>query len=138
MKSTMGLCLLAVTMAWAVGAQQDPTKPVLRPGISVKMPISNQAIEMRDADEEDATVVSITADGNLFLGTRPEQLSSLGKLTVETVYVKADARVPYQRVLAVLDVLRGHTVVLLTAAPSNGEAKTIMWPYGVRVKLGAQ
>lgn len=136
MKSTMGLCLFAVSMACAVGVQQDPTKPVLRPGVSVRMPVSNQAIEMRDADEEDATVVSVTADRNLFLGTRPEPLSGLGKLTVETVYVKADARVPYQTVLSVLDALRGHEVVLLTAAPSNAEATTIMPPYGVRVKLG--
>jgi hypothetical protein len=71
-------------------------------------------------------------------GIRPVQLSDLGKLKAETVYVKADARVPYQQILTVLDELRGHSVVLLTSSPSNAERSGIAPPYGVKVMLGRQ
>ena len=138
MKLAMAASLLFLTFACAVIAQQDPTKPVLRPGISVKMPVSSEATEMRAADEENATVVAVTAGGDLFLGTRPVQLSGLSKLNADTVYVKADARAPYQTMLTVLDALRGHSIVLLTASPSNGETTTIVPPYGVKVTLGNQ
>ena len=130
--------LLIVTMACAAVAQQDPTKPVLRKGVTVEMPTSNQAVEMRDADDEGATVVTVTANGSLFEGTAPVQLSSLGKLYADPVYVKADARVPYQNVLVVLDALRGHSVVLLTSSPSNKERMGVAPPYGVKVVLGHQ
>src|SRR5689334_25044509 len=103
MNSRMGMCLLALVVAYAVVAQQDPTKPVLRKGVSVQMPVSSQATEMVDADAESATVVTVTAKGSLYVGIRPAQLDSLGQLNAQTVYVKADARVPYQRILTVLD-----------------------------------
>ena len=135
MKFTV-LSLIALTMACVAVAQQDPTKPVLRPGISVQMPVSNQAIEMREADDEDATGVAVTADGKLFVGARPAQLSDLGRLNAQTVYMKADARVPYQQILTVLDALHGHSVVLLTSSPSSAENSGITWPYGVKVMLG--
>jgi len=138
MKSTLGMCLLALMVASAAPAQQDPTKPVLRKGISVQMPVSNQAREMREADEEDATVIAVTSDGNLFVGVQPVQLSSLSQLNAPTVYVKADARVPYQKLLTVLDALRGHSVILLTSSPSSGQSSQITWPYGVKVMLGGQ
>ena len=138
MKSTLGICFLTLLIASAALAQQDPTKPSLRKGIRVQMPVSNQATEMREADEQAATVVTVTAEGNLFVDMQPAQLSSLSQLNAPTVYVKADARVPYQRVLTVLDALRGHSVVLLTSSPSRAQTSQITWPYGVKVMLGAQ
>ena len=136
MKSSMGICLLTLAIVSVVTARQDPAKPVLREGISVQMPVSNQAIEMRDADDENATVVTVTADGKLFVGIRAVDLAGLAELKAETVYVKADARLPYQQILAVLDALRGHGVILLTAPASNGQTTTIMPPYGIKVALG--
>ena len=138
MKSILGICLLTLLIACAAAAQQDPTKPMLRKGISVQMPVSSQATEAREADDEDATVIAVTAEGNLFVGIQPAQLSSLTQLKAPTVYVKADARVPYQKVLSVLDALRGHSVVLLSSAPSAGQSSQITWPYGVKVRLGGQ
>lgn len=136
MKLTMGVIFLGLTLVCAAVAQQDPAKPVLREGKSVQMPVSSQATEMGDADDENATVVAVTAEGNLFVGIRPVQLSDLGKLKAETVYVKGDARAPYQQVLTVLDELRGHSIVLLTSSPSSGERSGIVPPYGVKVMLG--
>ena len=135
MKLSVRMCLLVLTMSYVALARQDPTKPVLRPGVSVEMPVSNQAVQMQEADNENAIVVAVTADGSLFEGNRPVQLNELGKLYAETVYVKADARVPYQKILTVLDALRGRSVVLLTSSPSNSE-HGIAPPYGVKVALG--
>ena len=137
MKSRMFVPLFVLAMTVVAIAQQDPAKPVLRAGISVKMAVSNQAVVMRDADKLDAMVVSVTADGRLFTGTQAVQLSELDKLKSRTIYVKADARVPYQQVLTVLDALRGRTVVLLTA-PSNTDTASIQPPYGVKVTLSGR
>jgi hypothetical protein len=56
-------------------------------------------------------------------------------LSAETVYLKADSRVPYQKLLSVLDALRGKSVVLLTATPSDAPRATPMPPYGMRLTV---
>ena len=116
-------------------AAQDPTVPVLKPGVSVNMAVAEHAVEMQAADANDATVIAITAAGKLFLGTTPTETSALTGLTAETVYVKADSRVPYQQVLTVLDALRGKTVVLLTSPPATAARSRIMPPYGVKLAV---
>ena len=93
---------------------------------------------MPAADKEDVAVVSITADGKLFLGLQPVELNALSSLNDKIAYVKADARATYQTVLTVLDTLRGRQVVLLTAPTSNTPKDTIMPPYGLNLKVGAQ
>jgi biopolymer transport protein ExbD len=116
---------------------QDPSKPVMTAGVSVQMPGSRHAVEMRAADELDVKVVAITAGGKVFHGVTPVEPEALSGIAVKTVYVKADARAPFQRVLNVLDALRGKAVVLLTAAPANAaKSAAILPPYGVR--LGTQ
>jgi biopolymer transport protein ExbD len=137
MKRVLEVCLIAFVLSCMARAQ-DPTKPMLRPGITVQMPFSSQAVEMPAADKEDATVVSITADGKLFLGVQPVALTALSNLQENIVYLKADARATCQSVLTVLDALRGRQVVLLTAPTSNAPEDTIMPPYGVRLSVGAQ
>jgi biopolymer transport protein ExbD len=99
------------------------------------MPVAHHAVEMRAADEPDATVVAITADGRVFAGIEPTEASGLSNLSAETVYVKADSRVPFQAVLTVLDALRGKSVVLLAASPGNVERRTIVAPYGIKVSV---
>jgi biopolymer transport protein ExbD len=99
------------------------------------MPVADHAVEMRAADAQQATVVAITADGKLFAGTEPTEPSALSKLSAGTVYVKADSRVPFQKVLTVLDALRGKSVVLLAAPPKNVERTKIVPPYGMKVTV---
>ncbi|HWG87457.1 MAG TPA: biopolymer transporter ExbD [Candidatus Acidoferrales bacterium] len=137
MKHALEVCLIAFVLTAMAGAQ-DPTKPMRRPGVTVQMPVSSQAVEMPAADEEDATVVTVTADGKLFLGLRPVELSALSSLNESTVYVKADAQARYQSVLTVLDALRGRQVVLLTAPTVKAAKDTILPPYGLQLKVGAQ
>jgi biopolymer transport protein ExbD len=137
MKHVLEVCLIAVVLVCVTDAQ-DPTKPMLRPGIHVEMPAASHAVEMRAADKEDATVISVTADGKIFLGLHPAEVGALKGLDVGTVYVKADARAPFQRVLSVLEALQGQPVVLLTAPTENAPKKDIMPPYGLTVTVSGR
>jgi biopolymer transport protein ExbD len=88
--------------------------PMLSKGVSVDMVRTRNPISMDEADKEDALVVAITRDGKVFLGRGMIKLEELG-LQVEdavsnkldkTVYIKADARSRYERVVEVINVLR--------------------------------
>ncbi len=46
--------------------------PMLQKGISVDMAPVNNPEQMPDADKEDALLVSITRDGKVYFGTRPD------------------------------------------------------------------
>ena len=134
MKITLGVCLLVLASAVVV-VGQDQMKPVLRPGISVQMVRDSRAVEVPEADEEDATVITITANGKLFLGVKAVEAAALGNVKAATVYVKADARAPFQRVMTVLDALHGRSVVLLTAHLARTEEGKMVQPYGVKISL---
>jgi biopolymer transport protein ExbD len=107
--------------------------PALKEGVSVDMPVASHAVEMRAADEQSALIVSITAHGVVFIGIDASGPAALNRLTEKTVYIKADVRAPYQTVLAVLDALRGKSVVLLSAPPEAGLRPGYVPPYGTKV-----
>ncbi len=134
MKLLIGACVVGSILICVTGAQESP-KPALRKGVSVQMPVANHAVEMREAGEPNATVVAITADGKVFAGIEPTEPGQLSNLGAETVYVKADSRVPFQTVLTVLDALRGKSVVLLAASPANVEKAKFVSPYGIKVTV---
>ena len=137
MKSVIEVCLLALAITH-IATAQDTTKPVLRPGIHVEMPTANHAVKMRAADEENATVVTVTLEGKLFLGVQPIDLVTLDKINATTVYVKADSRVPYQKIVEVLDALEGRPVVLLTQPILIRQSDNIVPPYGLPVVVGSR
>jgi hypothetical protein len=132
MKLLIEVCIVGSILICVAGAQESP-KSALRKGVSVQMPTANHAVEMPAADEPSATVVAITADGRVFAGIEPTEPGALSNLSAETVYVKADSRVPFQTVLTVLDALRGKSVVLLAASPANVERAKIVSPHGINV-----
>ena len=134
MKSLIEVCVVGSILICAVGAQES-TQPVLRKGVSVQMAVADHAVEMRAADAPQATVVAITADGKLYAGAEAPEPGALSKLSAATVYVKADSRVPFQKVLTVLDALRGKSVVLLSAPPKNVQGTKIVPPYGMEVTV---
>ena len=134
MRLAIEICVIGTILICVAGAQES-SKPALKKGVSVEMAVASHAVEMRAADEQDATVVAITADGKVFLGITPTEPGALASVSAGTVYVKADSRVPYQKVLAVLDALRGKSVVLLTATPNNVERSGIVPPYGMKVSV---
>ncbi len=133
MRPVIQACVVGLILLRGAGGQ-DSTKPQLKPGIAVEMPVALHAVEMRAADEEKATVVVITADERVYLGTQPTDSTALRRLQ-GTVYVKADSRVPFQKVLSVLDALRSDSVVLLTAPLRKAPGQEIAWPYGVKLML---
>ncbi|MFN7996923.1 MAG: hypothetical protein U0Q18_25135 [Bryobacteraceae bacterium] len=134
MRLLMEVYLAGCILMCAAGAQ-EPAAPVLRKGVSVQMALAEHAVAMPAADTEEAIVVAITADGKLFAGTEPTEPDALSKLKAGTVYVKADSRVPYQKVLTVLDALRGRPVVLLAAPPKNAKKTKIVPPYGMELTV---
>ena len=116
---------LMVTMLAALpGAvfSQSAAQVPLRAGVSVQLPLTGNAVAVPKADNQDALVVALTADGGTYLGVDRLATSALAdrlkKLlsarSDKTLYIKADARVPYARVVEVMDAVRNSGVDLLT------------------------
>ncbi len=92
--------------------------PMLQKDVSVDMVRTANPREMPDADKEDAVVVAVTRDGNVFLGSVQTAVDDLSAKVQElvatrldkTVYIKSDARAKYERVVAVIDVVRSAGV----------------------------
>ena len=92
--------------------------PMLSKGVSVDMVKTKNPIAMHEADKSDAVLVAVTRDGKVFLGSNqilPEDLPPkvkdllLNKLD-KTVFVKADQRARYEKVVDVVDNLRAAGV----------------------------
>ncbi len=92
--------------------------PMLQKDVSVDMVRTVNPREMPDADKEDAVVVAVTRDGNVFLGATQLAVEDLSAKVQEliatrvdkTVYIKSDARAKYERVVAVIDEVRSAGV----------------------------
>jgi hypothetical protein len=138
MKRIVDVCGVGVLILVSVADAQNtaPQTPALKRGVSVQMAVATHAVEMKAADEPNAMVVAIGATGEVFAGVERTEASALSNLSNETVYVKADARAPFQTVLSVLDALRGKSVVLLAATPSaRAEKGKFVPPYGIKMTL---
>ena len=131
MRFVLERCLVAVVLIAGISAQT----PVFKRGVAVELAPANHAVEMRGADEQNAVVVAITATGTVFVGITTTDPAALSSLSQGTVYVKADARAPYQTVLAVLDALHGKSVVLISASPETALKQGYMPPYGMKLTL---
>ena len=92
--------------------------PMLSKGISVDMAKSNNPSPMQEADKEDAVLVAVARDGRTYLGTdqlNPDALPQKVKDMLtnkldKTVFIRADARARYERVVEVVDNLRAAGV----------------------------
>jgi biopolymer transport protein TolR len=94
--------------------------PMLQKGISVDMAKVNNPSPMQDADKEDALLVSVMRDGKVYFGADEikgpvDALTSkvkdrLTNKTTKTVYLKADARAHYGKVVEVVDAVRAAGV----------------------------
>ena len=89
--------------------------PMLSKGVSVDLVQTRNPVAMDEADAEDALVVAVTRDGQIFLGR--EKLSELEELSArvsdvvsnridKTVYIKCDARSRYEVVVDVVNAVR--------------------------------
>src|SRR5437764_8424381 len=92
--------------------------PMLSKGVSVDLVKTQHPIAMSAADKSDAIVCAITRDGKTYLNTTqmpPEDLPAkvkdlLANRLDKTVFVKADSRARYERVVDVVDNLRAAGV----------------------------
>jgi biopolymer transport protein TolR len=92
--------------------------PMIQHGKTVDMAKTNNQIDMKDADKEDAILVAVMKDGTVYLDTEkvtPETITAkiqtlLEKKADHTVFVKADARSHYGDVVATVDGVRGAGV----------------------------
>ena len=88
--------------------------PMLQHGTSVNMATVNNAIDMPDADRDDAVLVAVSADGVVYLGTTKTDVDDLTpavKTLIEnradkTVFVRSDERAHYGNVVQVVDAVR--------------------------------
>src|ERR1041385_7415636 len=88
--------------------------PMLSKGVSVDLVKTRNPIAMQAADKSDAIVCAITRDGKTYLGTTqtpaedlpPKVKDLLTNRLDKTVFVRADSRAKYERVVDVVDNLR--------------------------------
>ena len=92
--------------------------PMLQKGVSVDMARAYNPRTMQDADKEDATVLAITRDGKVYMGSDPIAVDTITGIVKDriadrldkTVYVKSDARAKYGDVVSVVDAVRAAGV----------------------------
>jgi biopolymer transport protein ExbD len=94
--------------------------PMLSKSIPVTLAETRNPVSMPDADKEDAVIVAITRDGQVFLSPglqrvdagelAPKVKDLLSGRPSKLVYIKADARAKYSKVEDVVDNLRAGGV----------------------------
>jgi biopolymer transport protein ExbD/biopolymer transport protein TolR len=92
--------------------------PMLNNKVNVDLPVANAAVIMENANKEDAITVAVTRDGRIYLGgdpISPDQLAAkiTDKLTNKTdkeVYLRADVRANYGKVMDAVDQIRAAGV----------------------------
>ncbi|MGB6676969.1 MAG: biopolymer transporter ExbD [Terriglobales bacterium] len=92
--------------------------PMLQKGVSVDLAKVNNPTQMPDADKEDALIVAVMRDGQVFFGndkTPPDQLTQkvkdrLANRIDKRVFVRADARAKFGAVVSVVDNVRAAGV----------------------------
>ena len=97
--------------------------PMLNNKVNVDLPIATAAVVMEDANKEDSTVVAVTRDGKVFLGGDQVQVDDLGaKVTArmdankqgsKTVFLRADSRANYGKVMDAVDGIRSAGISTL-------------------------
>ena len=122
--------LIVAAIPAAVFAQQAGGVQPLQRGVSVQMPVTRNAVAVPNADTQDALVVALTADGTTYL--RGDRLSTpdlgdrvrsiLSTRNEKTLYIKADARVPYARLVEVIDALQQSGVEGVTFLTAQQDA----------------
>jgi biopolymer transport protein TolR len=93
--------------------------PMLQKGVSVDKAEVNNPAPMEDADKEDAMLVSITRDGQIYFGSDQITVDSLTTKVKERlasnsqnkqVYVKTDKRARFGSLVQVVDAVRAAGV----------------------------
>ena len=94
--------------------------PMLNNKVDVTLPIANAAVIMENANKEDAVMIAVTRDGKTWLGGDQVSLDDLSaKISAKLenraegdkeVYLRADIRANYGRVMDAVDQIRAAGV----------------------------
>ena len=105
--------------------------PMLSKGVSVDLVKTQNPVPMQAADKSDAIVVAVTRDGKTYLNTTqmpPDQLPAKVKDMLtnrldKMVFVKADSRSRYEKVVDVVNNLRASGVDQLGLLTEQAQLK---------------
>jgi biopolymer transport protein ExbD len=92
--------------------------PMLQKGQAVELAKTKNPIDMKEADRDDAVLVTVTRDGKLYLGQEKISVDALATKVNDLlasklekkVFVKSDLRAKYGDVVAVVDNIRNAGV----------------------------
>ena len=104
--------------------------PMLNNKVNVNLPTADAATVMENANKEDAIVIAVTRDGRTFLGSNQVTIDDMGSKisallenrTDKEVYMRADERANYGKVMDAIDGIRSAGVSqlgLLTERQDN-------------------
>ena len=144
MKYSLFVCLLVLTVV-NVASQAFAQSPALQQGVSVNMAVTTSAQPMPAADNQDAWIITVLADGRLFFGIHPvspaeliNQMKINPRQRSQNLYIKADAHAPFANVKQALQAARlamFETPVLLTHQHESTQPGTMVPPEGLEVLL---
>ncbi len=92
--------------------------PMLNNKVNVELPVASAAVMMDNANKEDAVMVAVTRDGKTFLGANQVNVDDIGSKisallenkTDKEVYLRADVRANYGKVMDAIDQIRAAGV----------------------------
>jgi biopolymer transport protein ExbD len=92
--------------------------PMLQKGVSVDMARAENAMDLPNADRDDAILIAVGRDGSLYIGSTKVPLDQITNLVKDrianrldkTVFVRSDARAKYGEVVKVVDEVRSAGV----------------------------
>lgn len=132
--------LLAIVLAPSRSNAQQ-----LHHGISVEMPPATNSVPVPEADDENAWIVTVTADGSLYFGIDPvtpesllDEMKRRPRNRAAKLYIKADAHAPFAHLEKVLEAARVdffQSAVLLTSQPEASNRGTLVPPNGLEVLI---
>jgi biopolymer transport protein TolR len=105
--------------------------PMLNNKVTVALPVVSAAIVMDNASKEDAITVAVTRDGSTFLGGDRVAITDLGTRIADllakktdpsadkSVYMRADERANYGKVMDTIDAVRTAGVSQLNLLTDN-------------------
>jgi biopolymer transport protein TolR len=139
-KLTFAVLVTGLFPAAACNAQ------TMQKGITVDLPQTSNAVKVPEADNQNALIITVTANGSAYFGVTPIVPDAwaqgikkdLASRTGAKLYVKADARTRYAHVMNILAALRTAGVdasTLLTAQADSPQPGTLAPPKGLEVLL---
>ena len=129
LQAWLGSLTIAATPGMMLAQQPGASIPLQR-GVSVQMAVTRNAVAVPDADTQEAVVLALTANGTAYLRADPLEPAALADtvrrlLTTrkdKTLYIKADARVPYARLVEIIDAVQNSGIEGLTLLTAQQDA----------------